>query len=221
MRRLAIALLLLLPADGERRATARCSPRGIGICRRLRPATRTPRTVRRLATRRGVTSSRRFSRPGPSAQIVVALRADLLARGRAQVARAEALDRGDGFRSAAPLAPLPGANAGVGPRRPDAGLARRVAAAAADGQRGGRGLGARARFRTLRRLSGGLAVRGRFHGQDRRAGRGAPRRRRVPSAAAGGTTCARSASGRRTWPRTGLPAGSATARSGTGCAGSE
>jgi hypothetical protein len=60
-----------------------------------------------------------------------ALRADLLARGRAQVARAEGLDRGDGFRSAAPLAPLPGAGAGVGPRRPDAGLARRLAAAAA------------------------------------------------------------------------------------------
>jgi hypothetical protein len=60
-----------------------------------------------------------------------ALRADLLARGRAQVARAEALDRGDGFHSAAPLAPLPGAGPGVGPRRPDAGLARRLAAAAA------------------------------------------------------------------------------------------
>ncbi len=60
-----------------------------------------------------------------------ALRADLLARGRAQVARAEALDRDDGFRSAAPLAPLPGNGAGVGPRRPDAGLTRRLAAAAA------------------------------------------------------------------------------------------
>lgn len=60
-----------------------------------------------------------------------ALRADLLARGRAQVARAEALDRDDGFRSAAPLAPLPGAGAGYGLRRPDAALARRLAAAAA------------------------------------------------------------------------------------------
>ncbi len=60
-----------------------------------------------------------------------ALRADLLARGRVQVARAEALDRDDGFRSAAPLAPLPGASVGYGPRRPDPTLARRLAAAAA------------------------------------------------------------------------------------------
>ena len=60
-----------------------------------------------------------------------ALRADLLARGRAQVARAETLDRDDGFRSAAPLAPLPAAPVGVGPRRPDPTLARRLAAAAA------------------------------------------------------------------------------------------
>ena len=60
-----------------------------------------------------------------------ALRADLLAAGRAQVARAEALDRADGFRSAAPLAPLPGTGHGVGPRRPDAALARRLAAVAA------------------------------------------------------------------------------------------
>ena len=60
-----------------------------------------------------------------------ALRADLLSRGRVQVGRAEALDRDDGFRSAAPLAPLPRASAGVGPRRPDATLARRLAAAAA------------------------------------------------------------------------------------------
>lgn len=59
------------------------------------------------------------------------LRADLLARGRAQVARAENLDRGEGFRSNAPLAQLPEARAGFGPRRPDAALSRRLAAAAA------------------------------------------------------------------------------------------
>ncbi len=59
------------------------------------------------------------------------LRADLLARGRAQVARAEALDRDDGFRSAAQLAPLPGVGPGYTPRRLDAGLARRLAGAAA------------------------------------------------------------------------------------------
>src|SRR5918995_3790816 len=60
-----------------------------------------------------------------------ALRAELLASGRAQVARAEALDRDDGFSSTAPLAPLPGVGPGRGPTRPDAGLARRLAAAAA------------------------------------------------------------------------------------------
>jgi hypothetical protein len=60
-----------------------------------------------------------------------ALRADLLARGRAQVARAEALDRANGFRSAAPLAPLPGAGPGYGLRHADAALARRLAAVAA------------------------------------------------------------------------------------------
>ena len=60
-----------------------------------------------------------------------AVRADLLARGRAQVARAEALDRDPGFRSTAPLAPLPASSVRVGPRRPDATLARQLAAAAA------------------------------------------------------------------------------------------
>ena len=60
-----------------------------------------------------------------------ALRADLLARGRSQVARAEALDRDDGFTSTGRLAPLPVAGPSFGPRRPDAGLARRLAAAAA------------------------------------------------------------------------------------------
>jgi beta-lactamase class A len=60
-----------------------------------------------------------------------ALRADLLVRGRRQVARAEALDRDPGFRSAAPLTPLPAAGVRVGPRRPDATLARRLAAVAA------------------------------------------------------------------------------------------
>ena len=59
-----------------------------------------------------------------------ALRADLLSRGRAQVARAEALDRDDGFRSVAPLAPLPRSAASVGLRRPDPTLARRLATAA-------------------------------------------------------------------------------------------
>ena len=59
-----------------------------------------------------------------------ALRADLLVQGRAQVARAEGLDRAGGFRSAAPLAPLPGVGSGYGLRRPDVTLARRLAAVA-------------------------------------------------------------------------------------------
>ena len=68
---------------------------------------------------------------GPVSPERRALRAQLLARGRAQVARAEALDRDDGFSSTAPLAPLPGVGPGRGPTRLDAGLARRLGAAAA------------------------------------------------------------------------------------------
>ena len=60
-----------------------------------------------------------------------ALRADLLERGRRQVALAEALDRADGFRSGARLSPLPGVTRGVGPSRPDVTLARRLEEAAA------------------------------------------------------------------------------------------
>ena len=60
-----------------------------------------------------------------------ALRADLLARGRAQVRWAEQLDRPGGSTSTAPLAPLPGAAAGIGPRRPDPALARELARVAA------------------------------------------------------------------------------------------
>ena len=67
---------------------------------------------------------------GPVSAGSRALRADLLARGRAQVGRAEALDRADGFRSAAPLAPLPGVGPGYGLRRLDEALARRLAAVA-------------------------------------------------------------------------------------------
>lgn len=59
------------------------------------------------------------------------LRADLLARGRAQVRRAEALDRPIGSSSAAPLAPPPPAALAVGPRRPDPTLVRRLAPAVA------------------------------------------------------------------------------------------
>ena len=60
---------------------------------------------------------------GPVGKDERALRGDLLGRGRAQVARAEALDRDTGFRSLGPLAALPPVTASVGPRRPDATLA--------------------------------------------------------------------------------------------------
>ena len=59
------------------------------------------------------------------------LRADLLARGRAQVRWAEALDRPAGSMSGAALAPFPTAAGAIGPRRPDPTLARRLAQAAA------------------------------------------------------------------------------------------
>ena len=99
------------------------------------------------------------------------LRVGLLASGRAQVAHAEGLDRGDGFRSAAPLAPLPGSSVGFGPRRPDATLTRRLAAAAAR-VNGAAGIWVHdlstGRYAVLR---GGHAVRGGFHGQARRARR--------------------------------------------------
>lgn len=58
------------------------------------------------------------------------LRARLLATGRRQVAVAEALDRPRGSRSAGPLAPLPAAAPGIGPRRHDEALSRRLAALA-------------------------------------------------------------------------------------------
>lgn len=59
------------------------------------------------------------------------LRASLLAQGRRQIGRAEVLDRPAGSTSAGRLAPLPSAPAGVGPRRHDVALSRRLAAVAA------------------------------------------------------------------------------------------
>ena len=67
---------------------------------------------------------------GPVSPARRGLRADLLSRGRAQVAHAEGLDRDDGFSSTGPLAQLPGVGPGRGPSRPDARLAARLAAAA-------------------------------------------------------------------------------------------
>ena len=82
-----------------------------------------------------------------------AMRADLLGRGRAQVARAEALDRNDGFRSLGPLAPLPSAATGIGPRwsRLDAGPASRCGGRV--GERRRRDLGARPEHRAATRAT--------------------------------------------------------------------
>jgi hypothetical protein len=130
MRRLAIVLALLVPASASASDGAL-----LAAAERYLPAAQsryanTPDgaqarydagrdLVEAVLAAGPVTSSRR------------ALRADLLARGRAQVARAEALDRDVGFRSAAPLAALPGSGVGFGLRRPDATLARRLADVAA------------------------------------------------------------------------------------------
>ena len=130
MRRLALLLALLVPAvahAGDGRLQA--------VKQRYLPATQaafanTPdgAQARYEAGRELVEAVVAVGHVGKAER---ALRADLLARGRVQVARAEALDRADGFRSLGPLAPLPPASASVGPRRPDATLARRLAAAAA------------------------------------------------------------------------------------------
>ena len=99
------------------------------------------------------------------------LRADLLARGRSQVAKAEALDRDPGFRSAAPLAPLPGVGPGYAPGRRDKALDAAPRRRSAQGERRGRDLGARAGLGPLRGLPGRHPVRGRLDGEARRARR--------------------------------------------------
>ena len=202
------------------RATVRCLPRRTGISRRRRLATRTRRTAPRRATTRGETSSRRCLRPDPSARLVARLRADLLARGRAQVARAESLDRDaasaawrrshrfrEPTRESARAVPMPVSRAvwQRPPRMSTGPSGSGSTSSAPDGMPGIR------RIRSLRRPRRSRSARWSRASVSRR----------VPSGAAGGTTCARSASGRPTWPRTGSPAGSATARSATGCAGSE
>ena len=156
---------------------------------------------------------------GPVAARQRPLRADLLARGRVQVARAEALDRDDGFRSTAPLAPLPQAAAGVGPSRPDATLARRLAAAAASAN-GAVGIwvhdlttGRYAGYQPETRFAAASTVKLGALVAGLRASPGS-------SAAAGGTTCAKSGSGRPTSARTGCSRSSATARSPMGYGGS-
>ena len=130
VRRLVILLVLLLPSAAGASDGALLDARAEYLPAAEARYANTPEgTQARYESGRNLVEA--VLAAGPVSAGRRALRADLLARGRTQVARAEALDRGDGFRSVAPLAPLPGANAGVAPRRPDAGLARRLAAAAA------------------------------------------------------------------------------------------
>ena len=219
MRRLALLLALLVPA------VAHGGDGGLAG----REAALSARRAGRLRehARRGAGALRRRARPRrggrrrrPVRTSERALRADLLARGRAQVARAEALDRDDGFRS---LGSARAAAAGRRGRRPaparsDAGAAARRGCRARERRR--RDLGARPEHRPLRGLPGGDALRGRVDGQARRA-------RRRPACLTAGR--AQPLVVRRAPDRLlvvqpgGEPAprrGSATARSPTGCVGS-
>jgi len=130
MRRLAILLVLLVPASASASDGALLAAKERYLPAAQSAYANTPDGAQaRYDAGRDLVEA--VLAAGPVSPGRRALRADLLLRGRVQVARAEALDRDDGFRSAASLSPLPGNGAGVGPRRPDAGLARRLAAAAA------------------------------------------------------------------------------------------
>ena len=216
MRRLAILLALLAPAAASA-SDGLCSPPS----ERYLPAAQsgyanTPDGVQaRYDAGRDLVEA--VLAAGPRQRAKRALRADLLARGRAQVARAEALDRADGFRSAWPLAPLPGVGPGYGLRRPDADA--RAAASPPWPLRTNGAVGVWIHELGSGRVRG-LPGRTRASRPPRRSSSAcsppalAPRLAR--SAAAGGTTSARSASGRRTSPRTGSPAASATRAIGDG-----
>ena len=130
MRRLAILLALLLPATASASdgALLAAEQRYLPAVQAEYASTPDGAQARYDAGRNLVEAVLAAGRVSPGRR---ALRANLLARGRVQVARAEALDRADGFRSLAPLAPLPGAGSGYGLRLPDATLARRLAAVAA------------------------------------------------------------------------------------------
>ena len=217
MRRLAILLVLLRALGGEceRRRPAR--PPGTPISRRRRPATPNTPDGAQARYEAGRNLVEAVLAAGPGQLPTVARCAPTCSpaagprsrerRGSTAVTASAAL---------APLAPLPGrerrcrpASSGCRPRATP-GSGRR------EGRRRRRDLGPRARLRALRRLSGGLAAsRPPPRSRSARWSRGCATRR-IPNAAGGGTTCARSASGRRTLPRTGSPAGSATARSRDG-----
>ncbi|NUT55240.1 MAG: hypothetical protein HOQ03_04565, partial [Thermoleophilia bacterium] len=102
MRRLALLAFLLLPAlahaagGGLQEAMQRYLP----AAQASYPRTPDGAQARYDAGRDLVEAVLAVGRVEPRER---ALRTDLLARGRRQVARAEALDRDDGFRSTAPL----------------------------------------------------------------------------------------------------------------------
>jgi hypothetical protein len=130
MQRLAILLALLLPAlaDGGDGGLEAAKRRYLPAAQASYPNTPDGAQARYDAGRDLVEA---VLAVGPVGKTERPLRTGLLARGRAQVARAEALDRDDGFRSTAPLAPLPASPAAVGPSRSDPAFARGLAAAAA------------------------------------------------------------------------------------------
>ena len=129
MRRLAIVLALLVPAPAvaSDAALLAAQARYLPAAQAEYPSTPDGAQARYDAGRDLIEAVLAAGRVSEERR---ALRAGLLARGRAHVARAEALDRADGFRSSAPLAPLPGTGRGYAPRLPDPTLARRLAAVA-------------------------------------------------------------------------------------------
>jgi beta-lactamase family protein len=125
MRRLAIVLFLLLPSSANASDRALLAAKESYLPAAEARYANTPDGAQaRYEAGRNLVEA--VLAAGPVSSARRGLRADLLARGRRQVARAEALDRDAGFRSAAALAPLPAASVRVGPRRPDATLARRL-----------------------------------------------------------------------------------------------
>ena len=113
VRRLAVLLVLLLPSAASASDGALFAAREMYLPAAKAGYANTPDGAQaRYEAGRNLVEA--VLAAGPVSAGRRALRADLLARGRAQVARAEALDRDDGFRSAGPLARLPGASAGVG-----------------------------------------------------------------------------------------------------------
>ena len=220
MRRLAILLALLVPASASASDGALLAAQG---ALSARGAGRVREHARRRAgpLRRGTQPRRGGAGRGPVSPARRALRADLLARGRAQVARAEALDRADGFRSAAPLAPLPGVGPGLRPTAP--GRRRSPAASPPSPRRANGAVGVWVHELGSGRYAGfqaGHALRG---GLDRQARRARRRAARLAAAGAQPLVVRRApdrllvVEPRREQDR--RPA-SATPRSETGCAGS-